>query len=72
MTRRLIAIGFIYCCTVIAWWVLAGVTSSRTHQADQGLRNRVVQLWGAPQVQQPPVIAAVRYDTQQVETEVHG
>lgn len=72
MTRRLIAIGFIYCCTVIAWWILAGVTSSRTHQADQGLRNRVEQLWGAPQVQQPPVVAAVRYDTQQLETEANG
>ncbi len=72
MLRRLIAIGFIYLCTAIAWWILAGVTSSRTHQADQGLRSRVVQLWGAPQSQQPPAVAVVRHDTSQVETEVNG
>ncbi len=72
MLRRLIAIGFINLCTAIAWWVLAGVTSSRTHQSDQGLRSRVVQLWGAPQNQQPPTVKVVRHDTSQVETEVNG
>ena len=72
MLKRLIAIGFIYICTAIAWWILAGVTSSRTHQADQGLRSRVVQLWGAPQSQQPPAVKVVRHDTSQVETEVNG
>jgi len=72
MTRRLLAIGFIYCCTAIAWMILAGVTSTRTHQADHNLRSRVEQLWGAPQVQQPPQISAVRYDTRQIETEHNG
>ncbi len=72
MLKRLLAIGFIYLCTAIAWWVLAGVTSSRTHQADLGLRSRVVQLWGAPQNQQPPTAAVVRHDTAQIETEVNG
>ncbi len=72
MLRRLIAIGFIYLCTAIAWWVLAGVTSSRTHQADQNLRNRVEQLWGAPQSQQPPTVTLVRHETSPVETEVNG
>ncbi len=72
MIRRLVAIAFIYACTVIAWWILAGVTGSRTHQADEGLRSRVEQLWGAPQVQAPPAVAAVRYETAQVETEVNG
>lgn len=72
MLRRLIAIGFIYLCTAIAWWILAGVTSSRTHQADEGLRSRVEQLWGAPQSQQPPVAVVVRHDTTQIETEVNG
>lgn len=72
MTKRLLAIGFIYLCTAIAWWILAGVTGSRTHQADQGLRSRVVQLWGAPQVQLPPQVAALRHESAQVETEVDG
>lgn len=72
MIRRLVAIAFIYGCTAIAWWILAGVTSTRTHQADQGLRSRVEQLWGAPQNQQPPMAAVVRHETAQVETEVNG
>lgn len=72
MIRRMLAIGFIFACTAIAWWVLAGITSSRTHQADQGLRSRVMQLWGAPQSQQPPALAVVRHETEQVETEVNG
>jgi len=72
MIRRLFAIGFIYGSTAIAWWILSDVTSSRTHQVDQGLRSRVEQLWGAPQSQQQPTVAVVRHETAQVETEVDG
>jgi hypothetical protein len=54
MIARLIAIGFIFVCTSVAWFVLAGVTTTRTHFADKGLRQQVESVWGAPQVQQPP------------------
>jgi hypothetical protein len=54
MIKRLIAIGFIFFCTSIAWSILSGVTERRTHSADEGLRRQVERVWGAPQVQQPP------------------
>jgi hypothetical protein len=49
MIARLIAIGFIFVCTSVAWFVLAGVTTTRTHFADKGLRQQVESVWGAPQ-----------------------
>ena len=54
MIKRLIAIGFIFACTSIAWSILSGVTERRTHSADEGLRKQVERVWGAPQAQQPP------------------
>jgi hypothetical protein len=57
--KRLIAIGFIFACTSVAWGILAGVTAGRTHLADSGLRSRVQHLWGMPQMQQPPVATAI-------------
>lgn len=58
MIKRLVAIGFIFTCTSIAWFILAGVTASRTDSADGRLRHQVQRLWGSPQVQHPPVITA--------------
>ncbi len=57
MIKRLLAIGFIFGCTSIAWFVLAGATYTRTHSADSNLRSRVESLWGAPQTQLPPEAA---------------
>jgi inner membrane protein involved in colicin E2 resistance len=56
MIARLIAIGFIFICTSIAWFVLAGVTTTRTYFADKSLRQQVESVWGTPQVQQPPSV----------------
>ena len=56
MIKRLFAIGFIFGCVSVAWLVLSTTTSSRTYQADSSLKQRVAQLWGAPQVQQPPSV----------------
>src|SRR5688572_20711238 len=57
MIKRLFAIGFIFVCTSIAWFILAGVTTTRTSKADGHLREQVEHVWGAPQVQQPPAIS---------------
>jgi hypothetical protein len=56
MVRRLIAIGFIFVCTSIAWSMLAGITDRRTHSSDENLRRQVERVWGAPQVQQSPTL----------------
>ena len=68
MIKRLIAIGFIFACTSVAWWILAGVTSGRTHTADSSLRTQVERLWGAPQAQLPPTVTATQRVKKKVET----
>lgn len=68
MIRRLTAIGAIFCCTSIAWMVLAGATTSRTHNADSTLRLRVERLWGAPQTQLPPAVKASHKVVRRVES----
>jgi len=68
MIKRLIAIGFIFGCTSIAWLILAGVTAGRTHVSDSGLRARVERLWGAPQTQLPPAVKASHKVVKRVES----
>lgn len=68
MIKRLFAIGFIFCCVSVAWFILAGATSSRTNSADSSLKSRVAQLWGAPQAQLPPAIVAWEMVTKKVES----
>ncbi len=72
MIKRLLAIGFIFCCVSVAWFVLAGATYKRTHMADASLNSRVAQLWGAPQTQLPPVITASETVTKKVESVEDG
>lgn len=54
MTKRIIAIAFIFVCTSIAWAILGGTIFSRTYSQDAVAENRVVSTWGAPQDQSPP------------------
>lgn len=73
MIQRLVAIGFIFICTSVAWFVLAGATSGRTYLADSSLRSRVEHLWGAPQTQLPPSITATQRITRKIESyDEHG
>jgi Inner membrane protein CreD len=72
MIKRLFAIGFIFACVSVAWFVLAGATYTRTHTADSSLKSRVAQLWGAPQAQLPPSIVAWEVVTRKVETTEDG
>ena len=67
MIKRLIAIGFIFVCTSIAWSILSGVTERRTHSADDGLRKQVERVWGAPQAQQPPTATWIERIARKVE-----
>ena len=72
MIKRLIAIGFIFACTSVAWGILAGVTSGRTYLADSGLKSRVQNTWGTPHVQQPPAASWNEKVTRKVETVEKG
>lgn len=72
MIKRLLAIGIIFGCTSVAWFVLAGVTSGRTYVADGNLRSQVERLWGAPQAQLPPSVTAIQRVPKKVESEEDG
>jgi len=51
---RLIAIGLIYCCSAIAWFVLGGTIVSRTGESDSRITQEVAQLWGGRHNQLAP------------------
>ena len=51
---RLIAIGFIYCCTAVAWSILGTSLVQRTGESDERLAQEVARLWGGHHDQQAP------------------
>lgn len=55
MTKRIIAIAFIFVCTTLAWAILGGTIFARTYSQDAVAENRVTSTWGAPQNQAPPI-----------------
>ena len=56
MKRNIAALVFIFICTSIAWMILGGVTTARTHEQDTKLKAAVGQLWGTVQMQYAPYI----------------
>ena len=54
MTKRIIAITFIFICTSIAWAILGGTLFSRTYDSGSISSDRVASTWGTPQNQGPP------------------
>lgn len=66
MLKRLVAIGFIFVCTAVAWMVLGSTIFARTYVSDSSLKAKVEQIWGAPQAQRAP---SARYTVTRVFTE---
>ena len=66
MTKRLIAIAFIYVFTSIAWMVLGATVFERSQSSDRRLRGRVSSTWGSPQYQQAPTAFVEKVETQMV------
>jgi inner membrane protein involved in colicin E2 resistance len=56
MKRNIAALVFIFICTSIAWMILGGATTARTHGQDTKLKAAVGQLWGTVQSQYAPYI----------------
>jgi inner membrane protein involved in colicin E2 resistance len=54
MTKRIIAIAFIFICTSVAWAILGGTIFSRTYDSGIVSSNRVASTWGTEQNQSPP------------------
>ncbi len=72
MVKRLAALTFIFICTAIAWMVLGGTIQQRTYSYDQKLRQKVSNLWGAPQQQDAPTGTLCSPIMRQVEVEEKG
>ena len=54
MTKRIVAIAFIFVCATIAWAILGGTIFSRTYDSSTSSSNRVESTWGTSQNQGPP------------------
>jgi len=57
MTRRILALIFIFICTTIAWFILGATIFARTDNVDKRLHDQVASTWGSPQEQTPPTAA---------------
>ena len=54
MTKKLIAITFIFLCTSVAWAILGATIFSRTYDSGAVSGDRVASTWGTAQNQGPP------------------
>jgi len=72
MTKRIIAIAFIFVCTSVAWAILGGTIFSRTYSLDEIAENRVASTWGTPQNQAPPVASFKQTVARQEESTENG
>ncbi|MFZ0294951.1 MAG: inner membrane CreD family protein, partial [Candidatus Sulfotelmatobacter sp.] len=57
MLRQILALGFIFFCTTIAWFILGETISSRTYGSNEQLQGHVASTWGTLQQQSPPTAA---------------
>ncbi len=67
MTKRIVAITFIFACSAAAWMLLGASIFARTETADSLLKGRVSSTWGVAQQQQPPTAS---YDKVEPRVEV--
>src|SRR4030095_853818 len=72
MTKRIIAIAFIFICTSVAWGILGGTVFSRTYDSGSVSSNKVASLWGAEQNQGPPSASFTTKFSKKVETQENG
>ena len=72
MTKRIIAIAFIFVCTSVAWAILGGTIFSRTYSSDSIAENRVSSTWGTQQTQSPPTASFTRIVPKQEEITENG
>jgi inner membrane protein involved in colicin E2 resistance len=72
MTKRIIAITFIFICTSIAWGILGGTIFSRTYDSGAVSSNKVASTWGTEQRQAPPSASYTTTLEKKVETVEYG
>jgi Inner membrane protein CreD len=57
---RLLAIGLVFVCSAVAWFVLGATVVKRTGESDGALRREVMQLWGGTHHQVAPQVLVER------------
>jgi hypothetical protein len=72
MTKRIIAITFIFICASVAWLILGGTIFSRTYSLASIGEDHVSSTWGTPQNQAPPQASFTRRIPKVQETVVDG
>jgi len=72
MTKRIIAISFIFVCTSIAWAILGGTIFSRTYDSGSSSSSRVASTWGTQQNQGPPTASFTTEEPVQEEIVENG
>jgi inner membrane protein involved in colicin E2 resistance len=72
MTKRIIAIVFIFICTSVAWAILGGTIFTRTYDSGLVSFDQVASLWGTKQNQAPPSASFTVYKEKQEETYEYG
>jgi inner membrane protein involved in colicin E2 resistance len=60
MTKRLVAIVFIFICASVAWAILGGTIFARTYDSAATANDKVTSTWGALQNQAPPTATFTR------------
>ena len=72
MTKRIIAITFIFICTSVAWAILGGTIFSRTYSSSFASDSRVESTWGSEQNQAPPNASYIVTETKDEESVENG
>src|SRR5262245_30786420 len=72
MTKRIIAITFIFICTSVAWGILGGTVFSRTYDSGSVSSGKVESLWGTEQNQGPPTASFTTKVSKKEETFDNG
>ncbi|HJY29740.1 MAG TPA: inner membrane CreD family protein [Pyrinomonadaceae bacterium] len=72
MTKKIIAITFIFICASIAWAVLGGTIFARTYDSGALSSDRVASTWGTQQNQGPPAASYSTFVDKQQETLENG
>jgi inner membrane protein involved in colicin E2 resistance len=72
MTRKIIAIIFIFVCTSVAWAILGATLFARTYDSGSVSSSRVESTWGTQQNQGPPSASFMKQVPKEGETVENG
>lgn len=68
--RRLLAIGFIFGCITLAWFILGTSVTERTSSGYDRLGEQVEELWGSPHIQKAPEVYLLASDKENISIDV--